>query len=283
MIYITGDKHTDFKEVLYFCYVNKTTLDDILIVLGDTGINYHANEKDNELKRNLKEYYPITFFCIHGNHEESPEKIDSYKTKRFHNGFVYYEEEYPNILFAKDGEVYDFNNHKVLVIGGAYSVDKYFRLVRGYNWYESEQPNDKTKSKVRKVLNNLDNKIDIILSHTCPYKYLPREMFLDGIEQSTVDNSTEYFLDEIEQTTDYKKWYCGHYHTNKKIDKMIFMFDEIEEFKWVGSKRVIFASAKIVGGASMWHSKALFVKSLKFRGAFPYPVVSKFLTISLIS
>ncbi len=170
-------------------------------------------------------------FCIHGNHEERPEKIDSYKTKRFHNGIVYYEEEYPNILFAKDGEVYDFNNHKVLVIGGAYSVDKYFRLVRGYNWYESEQPNDKTKSKVRKVLNNLDNKIDIILSHTCPYKYLPREMFLDGIEQSTVDNSTEYFLDEIEQTTDYKKWYCGHYHTNKKIDKMIFMFDEIEEFK----------------------------------------------------
>lgn len=222
-------------------------------------------------------------FCIHGNHEERPEKIDSYKTKRFHNGIVYYEEEYPNILFAKDGEVYDFNNHKVLVIGGAYSVDKYFRLVRGYNWYESEQPNYKTKSKVRKVLNNLDNKIDIILSHTCPYKYLPREMFLDGIEQSTVDNSTEYFLDEIEQTTDYKKWYCGHYHTNKKIDKMIFMFDEIEEFKWVGSKRVIFASAKIVGGASMWHSKALFVKSLKFRGAFPYPVVSKFLTISLIS
>ena len=56
-------------------------------------------------------------------------------------------------------------------------------------------------------------------------------MFLDGIDQSTVDNSTEYFLDEIEQTTDYKKWYCGHYHTNKKIDKMIFMFDEIEEFK----------------------------------------------------
>lgn len=83
MIYITGDKHTDFKEVLYFCYVNKTTLDDILIVLGDTGINYHANEKDNELKRNLKEYYPITFFCIHGNHEERPEKLILIKQKDF--------------------------------------------------------------------------------------------------------------------------------------------------------------------------------------------------------
>ena len=230
MIYITGDKHADFREVFNFCHDNETTLDDILIVLGDAGINYFANEKDYILKDSLKEY-PITFFCIHGNHEERPENIKTYTTKIFHDGIVYYEENYPNILFAKDGEVYKFNNHKVLVIGGAYSVDKYFRLSRGYNWYESEQPNEKTKNKVKKVLKDLDNKVDIILSHTCPYKYLPREMFLEGIDQSTVDNSTEYFLDEIEESTDYYLWYCGHYHTDKEIDKIIFMFHNIEEFK----------------------------------------------------
>ena len=231
MIYITGDKHADFREVFYFCYANETTLDDILIVLGDAGINYYANDKDNELKNSLKEHYPITLFCIHGNHEERPENIKTYKKKKFHDGIVYYEEDYPNILFAKDGEIYNFNNKKVLVIGGAYSVDKYFRLARGYNWYESEQPSDETKNKVKSVLKDLDNKVDIILSHTCPYKYLPREMFLEGIDQSTVDNSTEYFLDEIEESTDYNLWYCGHYHTDKKIDKIIFMFHKIEEFK----------------------------------------------------
>ena len=231
MIYITGDKHADFREVFYFCYANETTLDDILIVLGDAGINYYANDKDNELKNSLKDHYPITLFCIHGNHEERPENIKTYKTKKFHDGIVYYEEDYPNILFAKDGEIYNFNNKKVLVIGGAYSVDKYFRLARGYNWYESEQPSDETKNKVKSVLKDLDNKVDIILSHTCPYKYLPREMFLEGIDQSTVDNSTEYFLDEIEESTDYNLWYCGHYHTDKKIDKIIFMFHKIEEFK----------------------------------------------------
>lgn len=32
----------------------------------------------------------------------------------------------------------------------------------------------KTKDKVVRVLKDLGNKIDIILSHTCPYKYLPR-------------------------------------------------------------------------------------------------------------
>lgn len=230
MIYITGDKHGDFREIFYFCYENRTTLDDIMIILGDAGINYYANEKDYILKNSLLQY-PITFFCIHGNHEERPENIKTYKTKRFHDGVVYYEEDYPNVLFAKDGEIYNFNNHKVLVIGGAYSVDKYFRLDRGYNWYESEQPNEETKNKVVSVLKDLNNKVDIILSHTCPYKYLPREMFLEGIDQSTVDNSTEHFLDEIEKSTDYNLWYCGHYHTDKEIDKIIFMFHKIEEFK----------------------------------------------------
>lgn len=229
MIYITGDKHADFKGVFYFCKANKTTIDDILIILGDAGINYYANELDDILKNSLLQC-PITFFCIHGNHEERPENIKTYKTKKFHDGVVYYEEKYPNILFAKDGEIYSFNNYKVLVIGGAYSVDKQFRITYGYNWYESEQPTEETKNRVRKVLKNLDNKIDIILSHTCPYKYLPREMFLKGIDQNTVDNSTEYFLDEIEANTDYNLWYCGHYHTDKAVDKIIFMFHRIVEF-----------------------------------------------------
>ena len=52
-------------------------------------------------------------------------------------------------------------------------------------------------------------------------------MFLEGIDQMTVDNSTEYFLDEIEESTDYNLWYCGHYHTDKEIDKIIFMFHKI--------------------------------------------------------
>lgn len=30
MIYITGDKHADFKDVYDFCSDNKTSLDDVL-------------------------------------------------------------------------------------------------------------------------------------------------------------------------------------------------------------------------------------------------------------
>ena len=229
MIYVTGDKHGDYKDIFFFCYQYETKKDDILIILGDAGINYFLNENDIKLKNSLKEF-PITFFCIHGNHEERPINIETYKTKIFHNGIVYYEEEYPNILFAKDGEIYDFNNQKVLVIGGAYSVDKDYRLANGYQWFSSEQPNEETKKYILEVLKKNNNKVDVILSHTTPYKYLPREMFLSFIDQNTVDNSLEYFLDNIENKVDYKKWYCGHYHTDKSIDRIRFMFNDIEEF-----------------------------------------------------
>ena len=45
MVYITGDKHADFSGVFDFCYDKKTSLDDVLIILGDAGINYYANYK----------------------------------------------------------------------------------------------------------------------------------------------------------------------------------------------------------------------------------------------
>ena len=114
-IYITGDTHGRFEKVVNFCDYHKTNKNDIMIILGDAGINYYGYVRDYELKKMLSKL-PITLFCIHGNHEERPENIKTYKTKKFHEGIVYYEENYPNILFAKDGEVYNFNNHKVLVI-----------------------------------------------------------------------------------------------------------------------------------------------------------------------
>lgn len=226
MIYITGDTHRDFTRLLYLCQINKTTKRDILIILGDAGINYYG-ERDNELKQDLNKL-PITLFCIHGNHEKRPESIKIYKERTFKKGIVYYEEKYPNLLFAKDGEIYNFNNQKILVIGGAYSVDKEIRILRNLGWWENEQPGEETKEKILKMLDK-GLEVDIVLTHTCPFKYLPYEVFLSNIDQSKVDQSTEKFLDIVEDKLKYKKWYCGHYHTQKIIDKLEFMFQDIKE------------------------------------------------------
>ena len=49
-------------------------------------------------------------------------------------------------------------------------------------------------------------------------------------DQSKVDKTTEKWLDSIEDKLTYKKWYLGHYHTDKKIDKIQIMLDTYDEF-----------------------------------------------------
>lgn len=227
MFYITGDTHGDFLDIRHFCKQQGTTTDDTMIILGDAGLNYFNNRLDTEKKQFVSKI-PITLFCIHGNHEIRPCHFPSYQIVEFCGGKVYKDNKYPNQLFAMDGEIYTFNHKQCLVIGGAYSVDKYCRLENGHGWFDDEQPSDVIKSYVQEQIET--HKIDVVLSHTCPFKYIPREWFLNGIDQSTVDVSTEQWLDKIEDVLDYQKWYCGHYHGEKRIDKMEFMYKGIKEF-----------------------------------------------------
>ena len=169
---------------------------------------------------------------IHGNHEIRPHHIPTYKSKQWNGGMVLYEEKYPNLLFAQDGEIFNMDGLTHLVMGGAYSVDKYYRLARGLHWFEDEQPDNEIKKRVEARLSELDWKVDIVMSHTCPTRYVPTEAFLPGLDQSTVDRSTEEWLDSIAERLDYKKWFCGHWHIDKQVGKMHFimnLFDTYEE------------------------------------------------------
>lgn len=81
--------------------------------------------------------------------------------------------------------------------------------VKGYNWWETELPNN------QEVLLNLkahNFKIDYILTHTCPkstvyyMNLLPIRGELDLTE----------FLQLIENQVSHKHWYFGHFHCEKK-------------------------------------------------------------------
>jgi len=227
MVYLTGDTHGDFKRVAEFCIFANKNKDDTLVVLGDAGINYRQDKAAYEHKQ-LLERLPITLLCIHGNHEQRPETISSYKEIFWNGGIVYAQDEFPSILFAKDGEIYNLDGNKCISIGGAYSVDKPLRLLNGWNWFADEQPSDAVKQCVEQRLTDENWRIDIVLSHTCPYRYLPSDTFPknSSVDQRTVDNSTEIWLDDIEERLDYMKWYCGHFHIERVIDKIQFMYND---------------------------------------------------------
>ena len=226
MIYVTGDTHGEFSRVWNLCHRMETTTDDVLIILGDAGINFHGPELDKQKKIYLRKQR-ITVFALQGNHDMRPTHLDSYQEMTWNGGLVYREEIYPNILFAKDGEIYDLNGLKTVVIGGAYSVDKPLRLRYGWPWFEDEQPSAEIREYAEQRLAQENWKVDIVLTHTCPAKYIPVETFISGVDQTTVDTGTEEWLEQIEEKLSYKRWYCGHYHTEKSIDRIRFMFKDI--------------------------------------------------------
>ncbi len=225
MVYYTGDIHGESSDFARRCMNISMTSGDTVIILGDVGANYYGNERDVKFKTDVT-HSNATILCVHGNHEMRPWNISTYKTKEWNGGTVWYEEEYPSLLFAKDGEIYNIEGTKHLVIGGAYSADKHRRLLRGYKWWEDEQPSEEIKRYVERQIK--EKEFDVIISHTCPLKYEPIEAFIPGIDRRKVDTSTEEWLDSIEESTEYKAWYCGHWHINKRIDRMHFLYEGVE-------------------------------------------------------
>ena len=229
LFYITGDTHGDFRRIESFCERVNPSPENVLIILGDAGINYYGGWRDQNQKKQLAKL-PLTLFSIHGNHERRPAAIPSYHTALWNGGVIYVEDEFPNLLFAVDGSYFSFDGVRTFVIGGAYSVDKHYRLANNWGWWPDEQPDEAIKRRVEQQLDAHGWRADVVLTHTCPLRYEPTEVFLSCIDQSGVDKSTEEWLDSIEDSLQYKQWYCGHYHTEKVIDKLKFMFESIRAF-----------------------------------------------------
>ena len=74
--WIMGDIHGSYAPIENFIRRNEDTINfspetDLMILLGDVGLNYYKNERDIKIKKKINKY-PFTYFCIRGNHEARP-------------------------------------------------------------------------------------------------------------------------------------------------------------------------------------------------------------------
>lgn len=226
-VLVLADIHGSFKPVRELYKAHKQELDqtnNILILLGDAGLNFFFNHRDIEFKRQLGKY-PFTYFVIRGNHEErasicAHNHPDEWVLESFWNGYVHTEIEYPYIKYAMDGvSIYDVaydaetspKTARTLVIPGAYSVDKYHRIEKNWSWFPQEQL---SKDEMIKGWNLIEGNptFDLVLSHTCPICYEPTDLFLSTVDQSMVDKTMERYLGYIEYRIKYKLFLWGHYH-----------------------------------------------------------------------
>lgn len=227
MIYITGDTHANVDRIEEFCRKMETSKEDIMIILGDAGFNYFCNLADYDLKEKAQSL-PVTFFCIHGNHEERPQNLSCYHETEFHGGTVFQQKDFPDLYFAKDGEFYDFGGKTCLALGGAYSVDKNYRLCYGFPWYASEQPDNAEKARILERISAHGWHTDYVFSHTCPYDTRPVHLFLSGLDQSKVDTSMEEWLQEISDRLEFQRWYFGHFHDDWTNGRYEMLFKQIK-------------------------------------------------------
>ena len=82
MIYITGDIHGSPEPIYELFEKCHPTAEDIIVLLGDVGVNYTGRLRDRMVKEDISAL-KSTFFCIHWNHENRPQNIASYKEKEF--------------------------------------------------------------------------------------------------------------------------------------------------------------------------------------------------------
>ncbi len=210
--FISGDIHgniVDLRERIESVNAKK------LILLGDTGINWYGGKKDIRFKTEISNLN-CELFVIRGNHDMPPNEIAGIK-KVFNEeikNYVLKEDEFPLINYLIDGEIYYFNKYKCLVIGGAYSVDKYWRLENKWIWFKNEQVPIEDRIKIFAETRDID--FDFVLTHTCPYSWMPTDKFLSFIDQSKVDNSMEFWLEEIKNSVSWIGiWLFAHYHIDR--------------------------------------------------------------------
>lgn len=230
---VTGDCHGQVAERLKKIrdtmpqYKPEETM---VIILGDAGLNYYLNKTDKKHKQEASSY-GYTIYCVRGNHEARPGEKLGMKLVDDENvdGPVWIEKEFPNIRYFCDWGFYNINGLKTLVAGGAYSVDKFYRLQNNGVWFENEQLADWEMSTcLRNAISS--PRFDLILTHTCPLSVQPTDLFLGCIDQSKVDNSMEIWMEKLKQSLSWKLWLFGHYHSDRIEQPRIEQFyTEVEE------------------------------------------------------
>jgi len=225
-IFVTGDIHgeIDIAKLFNFQKKLKTLGDkyhetDVMIIAGDWGLVWALNPKNgDEVKYKTKlNSHGCTYFVVLGNHENF-DRIEKLPVKQMFGGTVQYEPEYPNIVYAINGDYYRINEKLIWTMGGGFSIDKY-RRTPGISWWPQEVPTPKQLAECWETYESGKRKdIDYVISHTCPLNFIPHDK-ATHLDPDEINQDLEIFLqrvyDDLSKVNKTFKWYFGHYHVDE--------------------------------------------------------------------
>lgn len=219
---VTGDIHGDV--FLLFGMTESMSDEEMLFVAGDFGMFWYdtkiCQEKMliiNDILENKNSY--IVF--VDGNHDNhrflNGQEVSDFYGAKSHKLMT-------RIIHIMRGEILRIDDIKIFCFGGAYSVDRFWR-VKNETYFEEELPNQEEYDNGIMNLKRNNMKVDYILTHTCPRSLVEKLGARHNVaEEEKLQNFIQWVIDNVE----YKMHYFGHWHKDKKINE-----EEIVIFNYV--------------------------------------------------
>lgn len=228
-IYFTGDTHgsIDIRKLSTAGLRDQgiePTGDDHLVICGDFGLVWNWKGETSEERFWLKwlnEKPFATVLFVDGNHENF-ERLASLPVEEWNGGFVH--RVAGKVLHLMRGQIYDIDGVSVFALGGARSTDKAWRT-EGRTWWSQEMLDAEDMAQAEAMLDACGRSVDVMVTHCAPTMVQYR---LDRTFER--DKATD-FLEHLRGTVEFKRWYFGHYHTDRDfVDGFVALCDRIVPF-----------------------------------------------------
>jgi hypothetical protein len=136
------------------------------------------------------------YFCP-GNHEDW-DSLDRAESNEL----------WPEVFYMAKGSTHTLDDGRVvLFMGGARSIDQEWRTL-GLDWFQQEEINRRDMEALEA---NLPERVDIVISHTCPVEFPLNLRSMLGQAQQQNDWS-QTALSRVLQILHPALWYFGHFH-----------------------------------------------------------------------
>ena len=222
--FLKGDIHGNLFEIIDF--INRFNLgkNDNIIILGDCGIAWRKDTKD--LAQNIKLWNEcgngVKLYFIDGNHEN----FNILNSLPIENNMGKIAD---NIYHLRRGQVYEFENKKILVCGGADSIDKY-RRIENFTWWKEEAISQETIDDIPA------GHYDYVLTHCCPRSIFEKNKIylstLQFLNENKINHNSEDMLEQLKNKITFDHWFFGHYHINRNLDeKFTCLFEDFMEVR----------------------------------------------------
>ena len=209
-----GELSTITRKSLVEKYEQKFAEIKYHIILGDCGFLWPGNDKSDIFNYKVLAHRPFPILGVIGNHEPVLGIIHEIPETDIGIGETVYQiQGEPFVAYLKRGKVYTIDGIKLLVLGGALSIDKMYRKPNR-SWWELEYWTEQETEDVLKLLET-DNTFDYVISHTGP-DHINQKLFASTMFLSTKFNDKVAALNDIiHERIHFREWWCGHWHQDR--------------------------------------------------------------------